>query len=123
MARMRIVARSSRNYSGSGSNNETMWFGISLGIVAFLILACAFLIEGRRFILKRQKKAKEAQKRKEQAVRELEMQAEMFVKSHLDEDGASTKITDRTPEYSDDEVDDYSADYNETWVNRNGNRT
>lgn len=56
-------------------------------------------------------------------MRELEMQAEMFVKSHLEDGDASTKVTDRTPEYSDDEEGDEVDDYQDNWVTRNGNRT
>ena len=85
MARMRVAARSTSFGHGSNNgNSDSLWFGVALGIVAFLILTCACCIEDRRYVVKRQKKAKEAQKRKEAAVKELEMQADLFVKAHLE---------------------------------------
>ena len=89
--------RGIRNYStltAGSSNNESKWFGIALGIIAALILLYAFFVEGRIWIANRVKQAKLKAKRKLEAIKELEMQANLFVKQHMHEDDATTNASE-----------------------------
>lgn len=109
--------------TGGSSSSDSMWFGVALGILAGLILLYAFLVEGRRWIIKRQRTRKEAAARKEAAIRELEMQADLFVKSHLETPStAANSERDMTGmDMSEDDQDEISDDVN--WMqNRSINK-
>lgn len=68
--------------------------------------------EGRRWIIKRSRVRKEAAKRKEASIRELEMQADLFVKSHLQQQPDTAVNSDRDQTNIDISEDEISDDVN-----------
>ena len=66
-------ARNYRSLSSGSSQTDSMWVGITLGIIAGLILMYALCKEGSRCLKDRAERRRLKAKRKLNAVKELEM--------------------------------------------------